>query len=1262
MPDKSDINIPPHSGQQPEEEQGQTNTEATITIIPQEGEQMGEQTDVPETAVATTTMGEQPTTPVAANAEVSPEELQASMELLGVTPEQMKAAQNSTIPPASQAAERQQREPRQDAPQPGFSDYLKDDIKGVWNGVAKGVNSWLKFSWSTSDLAKQAVNKVLGEGTSDIASRTPPNIYGLPELETKYMPAEVLAAVGQFFVGFKGIDKILRNWKYFQGAGNIGEVLRIEAASAGSDFISFEGMEERLGNLFEQVPWLKDSFLTLTATKPGDTEMQGRFKNMLEGMGLGMLLNGLVWMARVYQARRARQRTGNELINELIHRPDEEWDELAKIPLEEEQVENAAKQAPPADASATPATQPGAATVPPADASATPAAQPGATAVPPEAPKLPSLSFDAAMDFVKTALGDPDKVPNEVLFSHNFLRDVYKNPDDARTLYRMSEKLGDHTKKAAGPQNQEREFKNAVQDLKDTGLKFDELLEQIPPGQNALETLGQHSIIVRNALHFTSIHARLYANKILGGNATPIDREVFTNILDMMMHLKMKHANFRTEAGRLLSLQKLKVTDATSNRMFKDHPITKWLKPKTEEEQALLALKEKGVTSDMIEEQARLVLSAEGNWKRTVNTVTTVSKWKYAGDVASEVFVANILSGPATHAINIGGNLINAFDGPLSRIIGGKLSSLAKSPTGKAELQFGIDQAAGMKKGLFDSWRVFGKALRFNTGILEQNLKDSGSKIEVRTNNMSYEKLKRVISPDGSPLSAPVEVLARAYGYAGTMINLPLRIMGGVDELFKQIIYRGHLYAQLRAEGRSISIPDNQLEAWVMKEMENHISPLGAVSKTPQAKRALREAQIGTFQESLGNTGKAFQHLTSQNPLFKFVIPFVKGPANILKNFIQHVPVVSFAFKNLSLEEQLGKTSLGMITAGLAYYLAAEGRLTGAPPIDRQAAEHWRRAGNQEYSIRIGDTWVSYRRADPVGLFFGVTADLVSVFHFLRQEHPEYMEQVEEKYFEKLIAAGVNNLTSKAYFTGVTDVAKVIETPENRGGAFVGKLLGNFIPFSSALRDYEKMINDPVYREIRDWTDYIKNTSTLVGRQSLPYQRDWVTGNVREFTYFPTHKKDTVLDELARIGADIPGEPGKKISGVELTPEQHMDLNRYHGQLKISGKTMYQRLDELFSSPDYKRLNYIPGFDNPGVDIVREIIDDYRKDAQNHVLRKYPELNRKVTLARGRAMASKAGQLNESTDAKLQNLINNHFNNSNNNAPSSSPPSPSLPQ
>jgi len=114
----------------------------------------------------------------------------------------------------------------------------------------------------------------------------------LPDWETralgtsKTIPGMAVESVSQFVTGW---FPFLRATKGLALAGKGAKALRGIGTAAAADFTAFVGQENRLSNLIQQVPELQNPVTEFLAHDADEGEIEGRLKNVLEGLGLEAL-------------------------------------------------------------------------------------------------------------------------------------------------------------------------------------------------------------------------------------------------------------------------------------------------------------------------------------------------------------------------------------------------------------------------------------------------------------------------------------------------------------------------------------------------------------------------------------------------------------------------------------------------------------------------------------------------------------------------------------------------------------------------------------------------------------------------------------------------------------------------------------------------------------------------------------------------------------------------------------------------------------
>lgn len=134
----------------------------------------------------------------------------------------------------------------------------------------------------------------------------------LPEVPApRSVTGNISRSIVQFLVGFAGAGKLpgLKGWKPTSTQGKVGK-----AATQGAvaDFSVFDANEERLSNLIQEVPALANPVTEFLAADPDDGAAEGRLKNAVEGLGLGVATDGLVLgLKAIREGRRARTAVQN---------------------------------------------------------------------------------------------------------------------------------------------------------------------------------------------------------------------------------------------------------------------------------------------------------------------------------------------------------------------------------------------------------------------------------------------------------------------------------------------------------------------------------------------------------------------------------------------------------------------------------------------------------------------------------------------------------------------------------------------------------------------------------------------------------------------------------------------------------------------------------------------------------------------------------------------------------------------------------------
>lgn len=115
----------------------------------------------------------------------------------------------------------------------------------------------------------------------------------------------------------RGISQFLTGFVPGMQAGKavgLGKLTSAMVAGATTDAFFFDPHEERLANLIESNESLSNPITRYLEAKPDDSDAEGRFKNALEGLGLGVMAEGVFRGVKAIRANRIEKSEARQLI------------------------------------------------------------------------------------------------------------------------------------------------------------------------------------------------------------------------------------------------------------------------------------------------------------------------------------------------------------------------------------------------------------------------------------------------------------------------------------------------------------------------------------------------------------------------------------------------------------------------------------------------------------------------------------------------------------------------------------------------------------------------------------------------------------------------------------------------------------------------------------------------------------------------------------------------------------------------------------
>ena len=971
----------------------------------------------------------------------------------------------------------------------------------------------------------------------------------IPQLPEVAEPESVVGSMArdliQFSAGFFPANRALK------GVGALGTIGRGIVAGGAADVTVFAPDEERLSNLVQSIPALRNPITEFLAASPGDTGPEGRLKNLLEGSALGVTAD--VFFASLRGLRHLR-RAGNAA-SEAARNAEQQAAEAAF-----KQAERVANK-------------------PRVRITGQRDGKPVIRITPdPLKPQVASGSQAPASAVVDAAVGAPrDVQPTDVVEAAGELLTPRDPVLQARPGGRVVEVAGNinldrldtpesvkdalaNVARARGGFDEARRGVVSNEDTKKVAAQMGMTVEQLLKRRKGQAFKAEDAFAARTLLATVGDDVVSKAQAAIGGSEEAL--LAFRQALARHVAVQEQVAGITAEAGR--ALQQFKIAaSATRDR-----------------DEIIKGIIEQGGGRDVIERKASMLAA--------LTTPEQVAKftrkaWKPKTiDKVMEAYYNFLLSGATTHIVNAGSNSLVALYTIPERAVAATFGLASRGE--RVFFRETTAQASGMYRGMKEGWK--GAVEVFKSG----SAPGAGTKLETRF---------REAIP----------------GIAGKVIRVPGRALEASDTFFKTLVYAGEMEAQAVRKGIQDGLSGSALKARVAELIE---APTDEMHK-----RAWRRAKTNTFTTSLRDqegllaaTGKALQDVKAKHPSIGVIVPFIRTPTNILKFSISR-SALGVLMKDVRREiaaggarrqRALGEMAMGSVLAASTVPYILDGTISGGGPSDFNAQRIKRMTGWQPYSIKVGDTWYSYARFEPLGTLIGVTADTAEIMD-------AWGGGAEiGKLAPMVMLAFAKNGTNKTFLRGMSEAFDAINNPERDGARFIETMAGAGIPTGMA---HLARANDPVVRDVRGILDRLKSRTPGLTKDVEPLLNLWgeevwreggAINNLLNPVYISTDKKDDVADEMVRLKMS-PSMPKRDINGIPLTPVQYNDYVRF------SGSTSRQLLGQIISGEEWKSIP-----DGVKVDIITDTLSRLRAVGRGRTMQKYPELIQgRVTRAQERA-------------------------------------------
>jgi hypothetical protein len=636
-----------------------------------------------------------------------------------------------------------------------------------------------------------------------------------------------------------------------------------------------------------------------------------------------------------------------------------------------------------------------------------------------------------------------------------------------------------------------------------------------------------------------------------------------------------------------------------------------------------------GLSNQEIRDLARSVFMTDGDPAKMMRVLLGLEQTKKAKVAVPETQYQRVrdfaltwrmeamLSSPTTHVGNIVSNAMVMMQRPVEYWWAGvrsKDSSLR---------DFAVDMVEPMAlwHDVQDSMAAMSKAFKTGLNVLDPQAPDRVGGLLDMTD---AAKAQREADGTRHPFKEAMRVIGR----------LPSRALMSADEFFKQMNYRMNVRAQILRKARESGITDvAELQQRLKDQSKWNFAPDGAAANP----WALDYARVSTFTNDLGagTLGQDIQSLVNNNPLIgRMIMPFVKTPINIFRFAAERTPIINKATAEWKAAMKSGdperialaksKAEVGALFWTAGTLLAMNKVITGGGPSDPGLRRQLQQAGWQPYSIRIGDRYVSYRKADPVLTAFSIVADAVEMSGELDDSNLGDVATV-------AMASVAASVTSKSFMQGVSDFFDMISSGrEDKAQAFLENTAGSFLP--NILRKVDPnpfiMESKGVIEELKARTPGFSQTleprRNLFGEKILrPPGYLGVDNIINPFTVGDEIERPNVMNELVKLGKAMPmPEPVLRqgSNSIDLRDRETFDDRRlpngqtqspYDRWLELVGETKLRtKLTAMVTDPDYQSRS-----EEDKLSFATALVKGAQEEAKARMIAEYPQVQQALQMS-----------------------------------------------
>ena len=489
------------------------------------------------------------------------------------------------------------------------------------------------------------------------------------------------------------------------------------------------------------------------------------------------------------------------------------------------------------------------------------------------------------------------------------------------------------------------------------------------------------------------------------------------------------------------------------------------------------------------------------------------------------VMTNSVLSGPKTPVRAIMGTSAATFLRPVATAIGATLKFPFNGDA--ATVRSSLASVNAMIEAIPESFTLFRSKLNsYWKGDIRQ-IKTRFS--EYTQGDDNWEILRRWAedsgrATDGDKAAFAMANMARNLNNSN-IFTYSTKIMAATDDAFAYILGRAKMREKamrrvLELQGNGIELPKINKELMKAYEDDFYAQVFDANGNIVDEATTFARKEV-TLTQDLTGFAKGLNDVFTAAPLAKPFFLFARTGVNGLALTGKYTPGFNFlvkewndiAFANsnnlgsvakygiTTVEElanaqalQVGRLSIGSAVVFMAAQAWMRGDLNGNGPVDRQKRQMWIDGKWEPRTIKLGAVRVGYDNFEPFNLIMSTIADVGDASQLMGQEWTE-------NELGKISLVIAQAVTSKSYLAGIQSFVDLFAGRPGQAGRIVAGLLNNQVPLAGLRNDlgrlftpYMREINSGIIQSVRNRNLITEAVAGASGNTALPIKYDILNG------------------------------------------------------------------------------------------------------------------------------------------------------------------------